>query len=350
MKRVFELITAGLILCGIAGAEPERRPPVRPGGQGTGKPGGQAAGKPRRPDEAWRQLDADGDGRVSYDEFVANERLQRMPEEARKQIFARLDKNGDGAIQLDEMKARGHGGGAGGERRRPNWLGEMDKNRDGAIRFEEFRGGRMIARLPEPKQREMFERMDRDGNGQIDRADQPEGFRGGMPRLSGLDTDQSGGVSFEEFRVGEMAARLPEEQRRPMFERLDRNGDGQLGPDDSRGPGPRPGRGGHAGAGFVGLDQDGDKTLSFDEFRKAPWIRDLDEDAQEDRFEELDRDGDLELTPAELEAGAKRGKPWPEGKRPMDQPGPMKRPDGKGGGKGSGRKARPGAPEGEGAI
>lgn len=360
MKRVFELITTGLILCGIAGAEPERRPPVRPGGQAPGKPGGQAPGKPggqaagksgkagkaRRSDEAWRQLDANGDGRVSYDEFVANERLDRMPEEARKQIFARLDKNGDGGIQADEMKSRGHGGGAGGERRRPMWLGEMDRNRDGAISFEEFRRGRMIARLPEPKQREMFERMDRDGNGRIDRADRPEGFHGGMPRLAELDSDQSGGVSFEEFSAGEMAARLSEKQRRAMFDRFDRNGDGQLRPDDSRGPGQRPGRGGHAGAGFNGLDEDGDKTLSFDEFRKAPWIRDLDEDAQEGRFDEIDRDGDLKLTPAELEAAAKRGRPWPEGKRSMDQPGPMKRPDGKG----PGRKARPAPPAGEGAI
>ena len=353
MKRVFELITIGLVFAGFAGAEPEQRPRLRPGGQVPGKPDKpdkrtkpDKPGKPGKPgklvsrEEAWRRLDADGDGRVGYGEFVANERLQRVSEEARRRIFDRLDKNSDGLIQPDEMEPHVHGGGPDGEHRRPMWLGEMDKNHDGAIDFDEFCGGRMIARLPEEKQREVFERMDRDGNGRLDRADHIEGFRGGMPRLTDLDSDQSGGVSFEEFSAGEMATNLSQDRRRALFDRLDRNSNGQLGPDDLRGPGP--GRGG-PGGGFEAFDENGDKSLSFDEFRKAPWISGLGEDEQEDRFEELDRDGDLKLTPAEWEAGLKRGKERTEGKRPpTDQPGPGKRPEGRG----EGRRAKPAAPIG----
>ena len=329
MKRVFHLIAIGLVFSGVAAAEPERRSPQRPAGPDAGRPG--KPGKPVRPDESWRLLDADGDGQVCYREFAGNERLQRMPEEARRQIFGRLDKNGDGAIQEQEMAPRGHKNGTGGERRRPMWLGDMDRNRDGAISFEEFRGGRMVARVPEPKQREMFDRMDRDGNGRLDRADHMGGFHGGMPRLADLDTDKSGGVNFEEFSVGKMAQKVPKERRREMFDRFDRNGDGELSPKDTHGPGSGPGREpsrGGQGGGFESLDADGDKVLSFDEFRKAPWLRSMDEDAREDRFEELDQDGDLKLTPDEIGAGMKRNHPR-SGARP-DGKGPERRAEGQG--------------------
>jgi len=337
MKRQFGIIAASLALCVVVTAEPGRRPEGRPGGPGG--PGGETPGKPMRPDESWKRLDRDGSGQVSYEEFASNERLQRMPEEARRQIFARLDKNGNGSIERNELAPRGPSHGPGGERRRPIWLGDMDKNRDGAISFEEFRTGRMVSRLPEEKQREMFSRMDGDGNGVLNKADRPQGFHGGMPRLADLDRDKSGAVSFEEFSVGKMAQRVPEKQRREMFDRLDRNKDGQLGPDDTQRPtgnghgfGPGPGRGG-PGAGFGDLDGDEDGALSFDEFRKAPWMREQDEDSQEDRFEALDKDGDLKLTPQEFGAGRK-----PDNKRPEEKARP-KRPDGGAPGK---RKNAPG--------
>jgi hypothetical protein len=69
------------------------------------------------------------------------------------------------------------------------------------------------------------------------------------------------------------------------------------------------------------LDQDGDGLLSFEEFRKAPWLRDQDEDTQEDRFEALDADGDLKLSPVELGAGKNPERRRPEGR------GRPKRPD-----------------------
>jgi len=293
-----------------------------------------------RPNESWRRLDRDGSGQVSYEEFASNERLQRMPEPARRQIFARLDKNGNGAIERNELSPRGPSHGPGGGRRRPVWLGDMDKNRDGAISFEEFRTGRMVSRLPVARQREMFDRMDGDGSGVLDKTDRPHGFRGGMPKLSDLDRDKSGGVSYEEFSAGKMAQRVPEDRRREMFKHLDHNGDGQLGPGElqrtpGNGHGFGPGRGGSA-AGFEELDEDDDGALSFDEFRKAPWMRELGEDEQENRFEALDKDQDLKLTPREFGAG------WRPERRPAEEKARPKRLNGGVPGK---RKNAPGREE-----
>lgn len=340
MKRQFGIVAAFAALSVVVAAEPEGRPERRPG-----KPDGGRPGKPMRPDESWRRLDRDGNGQVSFEEFASNERLQRMPAEARREIFERLDKNGNGSIERNELSPRGPSHGPGGERRRPIWLGDMDKNRDGEISFEEFRTGRMVSRLPEEKQREIFARMDSDGNGVLNKADRPPGFR--IPRLAELDRDKSGGVSYEEFSAGKMAQRLPEKARREMFDRLDRDGDGELTPDEAPrppgkgpgiGPGPGSGRGG-PGVVFGELDKDGDGSLSFEEFRNSPWMREQDEDAQEDRFEALDENGDLKLSHEEFGAGRKA-----ERKRPdeMRRPG---RPDGGDPGKrekGPGQQGRPG--------
>jgi hypothetical protein len=68
------------------------------------------------------------------------------------------------------------------------------------------------------------------------------------------------------------------------------------------------------------LDENGDKELSFGEFRKAPWLGGLGEDEQEDRFEELDADGDLKLTPAEFDAGGRKGREKMDGEERRQGP------------------------------
>jgi Ca2+-binding EF-hand superfamily protein len=45
------------------------------------------------------------------------------------------------------------------------------------------------------------------------------------------------------------------------------------------------------------LDLNGDGALSFEEFRVGPEVKDLSEDEQEERFELLDRNGDLKISP-----------------------------------------------------
>ena len=96
--------------------------------------------------------DADGDGKISKDEAP----------EFLKSFFDRVDANGDGFLDKSEMDAmrnrRGGGpGGAGGSRN----LMQFDANKDGKVSKDE---------VPETMQ-PFFDRMDQNGDGQIDAAE-----------------------------------------------------------------------------------------------------------------------------------------------------------------------------------
>lgn len=74
------------------------------------------------------------------------------------------------------------------------------------------------------------------------------------------------------------------------------------------------------------LDADGDGSVSFEEFRKAPRHAELSEDEQEDRFEALDKNGDKKLDEADF---PKPPKPPGDGKPDGlgDGPPPAKKED-----------------------
>jgi hypothetical protein len=56
-----------------------------------------------------------------------------------------------------------------------------------------------------------------------------------------LDTDKSGGLSYEEMSNGKFFSQLPEEKRMQIFKRMDTNSDGQITPEDKpKGPRPHP--------------------------------------------------------------------------------------------------------------
>lgn len=208
--------------------------------------------------EAWKLADADHDGSISKAEFNVMPRTLHLPEEKRENLFKRLDKNGDGKLSPEE-------------------LGQMAKPHEGSG----------------PK----------------------------MQRLWELDTDHSGGISFEEFKVGQIFSKLPLERQQEIFHRLDTDGDGVITPKDRpEPPFKRPdGPGGHAhvmpnppdasGQIDLKLDTNHDGVLSFEEFRAAPSVKNLPEDEQEKRFTLLDRNGDLKITPYELSAPPEKSKP-----------------------------------------
>ncbi len=230
----FEVHAAGEE-AGEASAKPEReRGPDGPRSDRGFRP------NPRHGRESWTTSDLDGDGKISQDEFSRMPRISDLPEEKRNGLFARLDTNGDGFLDGEEL----------GRVRRP--------------------GG------PGPHR--------------------------GMRRIWQLDLDKSGGVSFEEFEKSEFFKKLPPGKRREIFDRLDTNGDGQLNPDDRPQPpqGRRGGRPAHAHGFFPEFDTDRDNRLSFEEFRKMPPASGLGEDEQEDRFEAMDKDGDRFLSREEF--------------------------------------------------
>lgn len=222
--------------------------------------------------ESWMQADKDGDGKISREEFLAMPRMQQLSEERRDKIFQRFDKNGDGSVSVDELKKLAEGAG--------------------------------------PR---------------------------GLPRLPELDTDHSGGVSFEEFKADKFVQKLPAERQETLFKSLDRDGDGQITPKDR--PEPREGRDGRDGReGRDGrpdgkmrdgvfnrqllkrLDTNGDGAVDFAEFQKAPFVANLSEDAQEARFQKMDRNGDHKLTAEDFPPPSEDGdRPRPDGDRP-DRP------------------------------
>jgi hypothetical protein len=85
----------------------EDKPPQPP-------PGGPGGDRPRpNPEEAFKKLDANGDGSVTLDEFKAGPRAQQNPERA-EGAFKRMDKDGDGKLTLEEFKSGRPPGGPGG--------------------------------------------------------------------------------------------------------------------------------------------------------------------------------------------------------------------------------------------
>lgn len=208
--------------------------------------------------------------------------------------------------------------GGGGERAFMDAWKAADTDHDEIISKAEFAMMRRVRSLPEERREALFERLDKNDNGNLERGEiarmmkRREGQEPFMPRLWELDVNKSGGVSFEEFKVSRVFSKLDAKKQQAVFRRLDTNKDGVISPKDRpeapfkrEGAKPHPKRpdGGKPGRKRMEprqiirqLDKDENGKLSFEEFRAGPAVRDLTEDEQEDRFEVLDKNHDLVIT------------------------------------------------------
>lgn len=136
-------------------------------------PGQMGLGRGEPP--SFEQLDADGDGSITVEEFKAQAQSR----------FAEADTNGDGVLTADEMKARA------------------------MARFEE-RLNEMIAR--------MIEWRDVDGDGALSLAEMQND--NGQRMFMAIDRNKDGVISKDEF---DEAARMREQRRQrersPAFRR-----------------------------------------------------------------------------------------------------------------------------------
>lgn len=250
MKTIpVSFLVAGMLLPAVCLAQPQEPPKGPPVDDQDGRPG------PQRPFvEAWKQADSDHDGFISKEEFGSMPRIRNLPEEKRDGVFKRLDKDADGKLSRDELVRFGREEQSGRPLKR---LWELDSDKSGGISFEEFKKGQFFMKLPPEKQEAVFHRLDTDKDGVITPKDRPE-----------------------------PAFKHPEGKphpNRPEGKHPDHK-------DDSEKPDQINRR----------LDLNGDGALSFEEFRGGPAVKNLSEDEQEKRFELLDRNGDLKISPEDF--------------------------------------------------
>jgi Ca2+-binding EF-hand superfamily protein len=253
LSQMMKTVPVSLIVVGImapfAACSQEPGAPPREGDPKRG---------PQRPFvDYWKFADKDHDGFLSREEFEALPRVQKVPEDKRADLFARLDKNSDGRISREELfriaMPRDDQGTA-----MPR-LWELDTDKSGGVSMEEFKAGRPFNKLPADKQEALFRRLDTDGDGMITPKDHPQTpFRHGPgdsqrpwhsdggpfrmePRqiIRQLDKDGDGALSFEEFRAGPMEKKLSEDEQEKHFQNLDKNHDSKLSADELQPPMPR---------------------------------------------------------------------------------------------------------------
>ena len=172
MKTILAGGILASVLVSAAMAEGDRRPEEGRPPEG-GRPPNHGEKRPflDGPDEMFRHMDSDGDGNISNREFFASPRMERLPEDNREEIFGRLDRDGDGLIEREEIVAMRRDN----ERRAMGHFRKLDTDKSGGLDFKEFSKGELFGKLPEEKRRQIFTRMDTDGNGEINRADKPKG-------------------------------------------------------------------------------------------------------------------------------------------------------------------------------
>lgn len=169
------------------------------------------------------QWDADGDGKVYREEIIDSYRLAYLPTWSRLAIVARrepsqligeLDANDDGQLGLREMRSA------------PERLRKLDLDGDGAVASSELPDSiRLVVaraantyRVLLPQQRAQnppeapsgppwFQRMDRNGDGDVS----PREFFGTPPQFAKLDANDDGLIDAEEAD----SASSPEVRREP---------------------------------------------------------------------------------------------------------------------------------------
>jgi Ca2+-binding EF-hand superfamily protein len=252
------------------------------------------------------ELDRNGDGKVTKDEFKGPEPL-----------FARIDADGDGSISKEEAAKfqPAQGAGAGGGMLAQRILG-MDKNNDGKVSRDEFTG------IPAN-----FDRWDANKDGFITRDEIPGGAAAAQPKAKGAEEKAT--EKPAEKPTSPAPATAPAPDRAAMRERLqamDKDGDGKVSKDEFTGPAQlferldansdgvisrednpnAPAAGATGGERFRAMDKNNDGKVSKDEFAGPAQL-----------FERLDANSDGFVTMQEVARMYREGANPPAGRGAM---------------------------------
>ncbi len=223
---------------------------------------------PWKPEKQFDELDFDGDGQLSREEFTAN---CTAPESVRQaaDILAISDRDGDGKLSIEEFKFRP----------RKAAFRSIDSDGDGFLSIKEYCRGEMrsasVARV-----QHVFDLMDRDDDGALSF----EEFRNRPDKawFANVDRNEDNRLTYDEFAA--VNAGPVRDGRCPlMFAGLDRNGDGRLDFNEYSN--------GSDEVYFHKKDANADRKLSFQEY--GVWLYTPEHIAAgEERFAKRDTDGD----------------------------------------------------------
>ncbi len=174
--------------------------PRRDGPHKGHHPDGPSPHGPRVQD-MFRKMDKNRDGGISKEEFFAFGRMDRIPVEKQEKFFDRLDSDGNGSLTEEEIRGMRKNR----EEDRKREFRELDANKSGGLDFAEFSQGKFFQKLPEEKRRQIFDRMDTDGDGEVTPKDKPKGPPKGPPR--GRDRDRVDKKDGKDGKAGERVSR-----------------------------------------------------------------------------------------------------------------------------------------------
>lgn len=171
--------------------------------------------------------DVNNDRRLSFAEFVSLKRLQHLDESSQRKLFVYLDQNTNNFIDRSELSPQ-----------KSKWMkvakksfSRLDQNSDGGLSFDEFSALGELTAMNRIDPEHLFKRLDRDGNGLIDRRELLERFVSIEHLKTNFmvhDEDASETVNYAEYSLSPMVSKWPEFRRKKFFERLDTNVDGEL--------------------------------------------------------------------------------------------------------------------------